>query len=295
MWGDKNFLVGLWAVAMRRDDLGSDSNAFGVTVDYPNDLWDISAKYWRIGRDFDPSIGFVARPAVHAYVLRAEFKPRPGFWKIRQMFEEFEPSLVTDLDGRWESYRVFMAPVNWRFESGDRVEFNVNPTGESLAAPFEVSPGVVIPPGAYHWTRFRAELQAASKRKFSGQFTWWFGGFYEGTLDQLIWTSSWTPTPLVTLELTGEYDTGRLDAGDFDNTVAGARLRLNISPDLTLSSYVQYDTLSRSVGTNTRLRWTIRAAGDLFVIYNHNVRDIADRWQLDSNQLLIKFQYAFRY
>jgi hypothetical protein len=30
-------------------------------------------------------------------------------------------------------------------------------------------------------------------------------------------------------------------------------------------------------------------------VYNHNVRDIQDRWQLDSNQLLIKLQYAFRY
>jgi hypothetical protein len=99
----------------------------------------------------------------------------------------------------------------------------------------------------------------------------------------------------VTVELAGEYDAGRLDAGDFDNTVAGARLRLNLSPDLTIASYVQYDTLSRSVGTNTRLRWTIRSAGDLFVIYNHNVRDYSDRWQLDSNQLLVKFQYAFRY
>jgi hypothetical protein len=69
---------------------------------------------------------------------------------------------------------------------------------------------------------------------------------------------------------------------------------LNISPDLTLSSYLQYDTLSRSLGTNTRLRWTIRSAGDLFVIYNHNVRDLADRWPLDSNQLLVKFQYEFR-
>jgi hypothetical protein len=39
----------------------------------------------------------------------------------------------------------------------------------------------------------------------------------------------------------------------------------------------------------------VSPASDLFVIYNHNVRDYTDRWQLDSNQLLVKFQYAFRY
>ena len=34
---------------------------------------------------------------------------------------------------------------------------------------------------------------------------------------------------------------------------------------------------------------------DNIKIYNHNVRQLADRWQLDSNQLLVKLQYALRY
>jgi hypothetical protein len=71
-------------------------------------------------------------------------------------------------------------------------------------------------------------------------------------------------------------------------------LRLNISPDLSVSSYVQYDTDSDSIGVNTRLRWTFTPAADLFVVYNHNVQSMLDRWRLDSNQLLIKLQYAWR-
>ena len=293
--GNRNFLAGVWGIAMDRAGLGPDTSAYGVTLDYPNDLWDTVFKYWRVGRDFDPSLGFVARPGVHALSFNTEYKPRPTFWNIRQMFMEFRNTLVADLDGRWESYRVWVAPVNWRFESGDRVEFNWVPTGEHLVAPFQVSRNASIPPGSYHWTRYRLEAGTASKRRFSGQFTWWFGGFYEGTLHQLIWTSAWNPAPLFTVEFSGEYDAGRLDAGDFDTVVGGARLRLNLSPDLTVSSYVQYDSDSRSVGTNTRLRWTLNAAGDLFVIYNHNVRDLTDRWRLDSNELIVKFQYAFRY
>jgi hypothetical protein len=33
---------------------------------------------------------------------------------------------------------------------------------------------------------------------------------------------------------------------------------------------------------------------ELFLVYNHNVRSLLDRWQLDSNQLLIKLQYTWR-
>ena len=45
---------------------------------------------------------------------------------------------------------------------------------------------------------------------------------------------------------------------------------------------------------NTRLRWTFDPLGDVFVVYNHNVEDFTDRWELESNQLIVKIQYAFR-
>lgn len=84
------------------------------------------------------------------------------------------------------------------------------------------------------------------------------------------------------------------DPGDFAQTLVGNRLRVNVSPDLSVASYVQYDTDSNSVGVNTRLRWTFSPFGDLFVVYNHNVRELMQSWQFASNQLLVKVQYAFR-
>ena len=292
--GNKNLLVGAWGLATGRDDLSGDTTAHGVKIDYPNDEWDLALTYKRIGRDFDPSIGFVPRPAVFLYNLGINNRTRLARGPIQQLFHEFEPSLATDLSGRWESYRVFFAPVNWRFRSGDRFEFNANPTGERLTAPFEVADDVVIAPGAYHWRRYRLEVGTAQKRRLYTQVTWWFGGFYDGDLDQLIWTGAWNPTPLITVEFSGERNIGRLPSGHFAQTLLGNRLRINVSPDLSIASYVQYDTESESVGVNTRLRWTFTPTADLFIVYNHNVQSIEDRWQRTSNQLLIKFQYAWR-
>jgi hypothetical protein len=237
----------------------------------------------------------VPRRSVYLYNGQINNRTRLSKGPIQQLFHEFEPSLATDLSGHWESYRVFMAPVNWRFRSGDRFELNANPTGERLVEPFEIADGVMIAPGSYHWMRYRVEVGTAQKRRLYAQLTWWFGGFYDGDLDQFLWTGAWNPTPLVTVEFTGERNVGRLPSGHFTQTVIGNRLRVNISPDLSIASYVQYDTDSDSVGVNTRLRWTFSPAGDLFVVYNHNVRESLDRWQLDSNQLLVKFQYALRY
>jgi hypothetical protein len=292
--GDKNFLVGAWALATERDGLGSDAQAFGFKVDYPNDLWDMQLTYKRIGRDFDPSLGFVPRRGVHIISGQTNNRTRIARGPLQELFHQFQPSAALNLDGRWESYRFFIAPINWRFRSGDRAEFNVNPTGERLVDTIAIG-GVPIRPGSYHWRRYRLEAGTAQKRRFYTQVTWWFGGFYDGELDQLQWTGAWNPTALLTVEFSGERNVGYLSAGRFIQTLVGTRLRMNFSPDLSVASYTQYDTESDSIGVNTRLRWTFRPVGDLFVVYNHNVRSLLDRWELESNQLLVKLQYAWRW
>jgi hypothetical protein len=284
----------MWALALGRDSLVGDRSAVGLKIDYPNDLWDVALTYRRVGDGFDPSLGFVPRPGVHAVRLSVNYQPRPGWRLVRQMFHEFVPVLVTDLRGRWESYRVFMAPVNWRLESGDRFEFNVVPEGERLVAPFDVAPGVVISPGRYHHVRYRLEVEFAAKRRLSGQATWWFGTFFDGTLHQLQLSAAWNPLPLMTAELEAERDIGRLAAGDFARDLVGARVKLNFSPDLQLNSLLQYDNETNSFGSNTRLRWTFNPLGELFVVYNHNISKLTDGWTFAGNELLLKAQYAFR-
>jgi uncharacterized protein DUF5916 len=291
---NKNLRIGTWGLLTARDDLRGDRSAAGFTVSYPNDEWEGLLEYKRIGANFDPSLGFVPRPNVQLINIQVNNHTRISRGPFQQLTHEFQPFIATDLAGRWESYRIFMAPLNWRFRSGDRIEFNVIPTGERLLAPFTVS-DVTIAPGAYQWRQYRFEISSAQKRRLYNQLDWVFGGFYGGKLDQVIWTGAWNPTALFTVEFTGERDMGRLPTGDFTTTLVGNRLRINLSPDLSIASYVQYDTESKSIGTNTRLRWTFRPVADLFVVYNHNIRSILDRWQLDSNQFLVKLQYALRY
>ena len=302
--GDKNLLIGVWDIVMDRRGLESKKSARGFEIDYPNDLWDGFLRYKWIDEGFDPSLGFVPRTGVQIANLGINYSPHPahpiGPLHVRQMFVEFEPSVVTNLDGRWESYRVFFAPVNWRLESGDRFEFNIVPVGERLDEPFEISDGVTVPAGEYNWRRYRLEAGLATKRKFSGQFTWWFGDFYDGKLDQLEATAAWKPSPLFIVEFSGERNIGRLPEGSFTEDLIGTRFRLNFSADLQLNSFLQYDSESRSFGSNTRLRWTFDPLGDLFVVYNHNLlrRDRLDGRSLvtfDSNQLLLKAQYNFRF
>ncbi len=310
--GDKNFLAGAWGLGMDGDSARGRKTAAGFKIDYPNDLWNVNLVYKNLGDGFDPSLGFVPRPAVQIASLSIDYSPRPsgpvGPIRIRQMSYEFRARVVADPAGRWESYRAFTAPLNWRLESGDRFEANVVPTGERLPEDFEVADGVVIPRGEYHWNRYRIEAGLAAKRRFGGQVSWWFGEFYDGSLNEYDVTATWRPSPIVIVELSGERNAfRRLAAGRFTQDLIGSRVRLNVSPDLQLNSFIQYDNDSESFGTNTRLRWTFSPLGELFVVYNHNLArhlapdlsqadaSVDPRWGFSSNQLLVKLQYTFRY
>lgn len=102
------------------------------------------------------------------------------------------------------------------------------------------------------------------------------------------------------MELNATRNVGQLASGDFTQQVVGTRIRVNVSADLQFNSYLQYDNESESFGTNTRVRWTFSPVGDLFVVYNHNVRTLDPltrdhTLRFDSNQVAVKVQYAFRY
>ncbi|GMR22999.1 MAG: hypothetical protein BMS9Abin37_1389 [Acidobacteriota bacterium] len=292
--GDKNFLIGVWGLVTGRDDLHGDNRAWGAKIDYPNDRWDVSLTLRKLGEAFDPSLGFVPRNSYRYYRLGATYRPRPDTPWIRQLVFRTFPQVFTDLEGRWESYRVLVSPLDMNLESGDGFGIRLTPTGERLDEPFEIADGVIIPPGSYEWLRYSVRWRFAAKRKLSGRVNWAFGSFYDGTLNELAIEGSWTPSPLVTLQVSLERNVGDIPWGEFNQSLIGTRVRLNISPDLQLNSFIQYDNISNSIGSNTRLRWTFRPEGDLFVIYNNNVNRFGDRWRREADGLIVKLQYMFR-
>nr|CAG4635403.1 EOG090X04JL [Artemia franciscana] len=286
--GDKNFIAGAWALYTDREDITDDQSAFGFKIDYPNDKWDLAAIYSRIGEQFDPSLGFVPRKGVHYMRLGATYAPRPKEPWLRQMFHQLYGTYIRNLNGSWQSYSIFTAPINWRLESGDRVEFNIRPVGENILAPFEIAENVVIPENEYHFMRYRLEAEFAAKRRLNGQASWWFGSFYEGHLNELELQVNWNPNALLGFEFNGVRNTGKLPWGNFDQTLVGSRVRFNVNSDLQVNSYLQYDTITRFVIKSDYGKQTIKFSDkDAVKALNKALlwSDYSIKWDISDNNL----------
>jgi hypothetical protein len=302
--GDKNFLVGGWTAMTQGDLPHGGKTGWGFKVDYPNDFWDCQINMNLYGDAFQPLLGFLPRPGTRQTDLGCAYQPRPSKdgalrW-IRQAFVENEYSRVTDRQGTLESWEYFMAPINIRLETGDRFELNWNPHGEILLAPFEVAPGVVIPAGSYQFNRWRAEVQTSPHRPFQFGNTSWFGEFYNGHLWQQINYLKWTsPKGRLQLGVDTENDYGHMPQGNFRQKLWQFQGAYAWNPNLIFTTFIQYDTDSNSVGTNNRLRWTIKPGRDLFVIWNRNWEKILTSPNLslvpESDLVAVKLRWTFRY
>lgn len=302
--GDKNFLVGAWTATTQGDVPQGGKTGWGFKVDYPNDLWDCQINMNQYGNAFQPLLGFLPRPGTRQTDLGCAYQPRPSkdgplHW-IRQAFVENEYSRVTDSQGILESWEYFMAPINVRLETGDRFEVNWVPRGEILLAPFEVAPGIVIPTGSYQFNRWRAEAQTSPHRTLQFGNTSWFGEFYNGHLWQQINYVKWTsPKGRLQLEVDTENDYGHMPEGNFQQKLWQFQGAYAWNPNLIFTTFIQYDTDSNSVGTNNRLRWTIKPGRDLFVIWNRNWQKIVTSPNLslvpESDLIAVKLRWTFRF
>lgn len=293
--GGKNLSLDLYALRTDDSALRKADYAYGFRLDYPNDLWDVSLHWKRIGEGFNAAMGFVPRTGIRKTNLGIAFQPRPERFGVRQFFFELEPELITNLHGRVENWRVFTAPFNLRTESGEHLEWNYIPTYERLEEPFEIQPGLVIPPGSYRWTRFRTEVNTATKRPWVVDLAFWYGGFYRGRLRQFEPGLTLKPNAHVSLVFQMERDEASMPQGDFVTQLFSGRFDYNFSPNVAWSNLVQYDSQSRILGFQTRFRWTLRPGRDLFVVISRGWYRRFDGEYLPSfDKGSAKLQYTIR-
>jgi len=75
---------------------------------------------------------------------------------------------------------------------------------------------------------------------------------------------TWRLSHRLNLALEGELNKGELPSGLTDILLMRGKINVFINPDFQIISYLQYDNQSRSLGMNTRIRWTYRSLLDVF-------------------------------
>ena len=281
--GNKNLAASGYWVANSTGDGISDSAAFSGKVEYLNDIWEATGEYQEVQKDYGPAVGFTPRRAYRLYSPEFTWSPRPKTRHrfIRRFRFGLEPDIYTDLQNRKQSIEFDLQPFRVELHSGDNAEVAVAPSYERLDTPFQIAPGVVLPGGSgYRFTRYRASLNTANQRMVAVRPSIEWGSFFSGDRTEYSLGVDVRPRPGVRVNTTLEYNRVSLPQGRFDTRLIRVVADTQFSPFMYLVNNVQYDSVSRGLGWQSRFRWIVQPGNDVFLIYTHNWVD--DRF--DPNQ-----------
>jgi hypothetical protein len=257
--------------------------AFGARINFPNDPWNIRMSVREVQDGYDPAVGFVDR---RAYRLL-----NPG---VRRVFQtnrhpiirrfSFEADLNQwyDLHGSLETRRLDLQLLRVDLQPGDVLEYHVLPLFERLPRDFQIFSGVVLPAGGeYGFVRQRFQVQSSASRPVSINAAYEHGDFYSGDRRQLSGTLSVRPRRGWLLTLTGDYNQIALLEGRFTTRVWQSDVNTQLNPFISLVNRVQFDTVTRQLGWQSRFRWITTPGNDVFFVYTHNWTDQTELRTLD--------------
>jgi hypothetical protein len=298
-----NFVVNGYAVRSVNEGVSQRDWSYGFSAHYPNDKFNAQIAYREIQENFKPALGFVQRDNVRLLRIAGSYNPRPkDFLNVLQMFHDVYYTRFTRLDnGEVESWDLYVTLLDWHLKSGDNLHgmFDFNPTYERLFEPFEISPGVVLLPGEYRFTRFRSNLiSTAAKRRLSGSVNLTYGGYWSGSAEQLTTSVTYKMPPRFTATVSTNQTFARLPEGRFTANIFTTSVNYAATPRLSFSNLVQFDNRSRNLGWQSRMRWTLQPGNDLFFAFNQGWIEEGDghlRFRPQDNRISAKFQYSFRY
>jgi hypothetical protein len=246
-------------------------HAYNVDARWDDGRRNAMAGWGMTGDDFNPEVGFLETPGGYR-------RYRVGYgetWRqdpIRRLgFRELNPHVnynrLEYLDGGLLSADLHL-DNHWDWENGNYVTVALNGTWDGLRAPFQVFPGIVIPPGEHGGLRVTTRANTDRRKWIHGDVQWDKGRFLTG--DQ----NSWRLQAMLreggrfAVDTTWNYRQITLPQGAFHTNLGNMRVTYNFTPSVFVQSLLQYNDRTDRWSTNLRFHWLQTAGTGLFLVYN---------------------------
>ena len=255
----------------------------------------------RVGADYLPGLGFQSR---------SDFSYWGGQLRYRLLSASDSPLLARALtlgtaqyfrnSDRTAESRELRPEIELEFRQGSNLTIGTLSSFESVREAFGIS-DVMVPAGEYWFHEAVFMLRLPRSSLFRGEFNGSAGSFYDGTRISLALNPAWVVSRF--LELEGGFEINRLGFSDRDirTTTRLARLRVStaLNPQVSLSTFGQYNSATGQTTFNVRFRYHVREGTDLWIVYNeglYNERDngLGPRRPLSSGRaVMVKYTHTF--
>jgi hypothetical protein len=275
---------------------GDDS--YQLKFEYSPDRYGVRAERLKVGRNFNPEVGFIRRADFIKSFAAARFSPRPtNLPAVRKFTWEGSVDYYENGAGQVES-RQLNGRFNTEFNSSDTFSFEVNRNYELLLDPFTVQRGYVIPQGSYSFNDFSTGYNFGQQRRVSGNISLQRGQFYNGDITTFGFSGARVAIlKQFSLEPRVSINHVELPSGQFTTKLYGSRVDYGFSPRMFASALLQYSSSDRTFSSNLRYRWEYRPGSEFFLVWTdeHDTFQARPDTRLRNRAFVVKITRLLRF
>jgi len=274
-WQDQKTLVtNAFYLNSMTDPVGapdSSGHAYGVGISWPADTFGFSLRAAEVD-DFDPALGFISRNNIRTLSGSTQYLIRPkedSWWQSYSI--SYTGSLYTNLSNELESRYHSISPLTIRFANSDEFAFSLSSSFDKTDFGFFLTEVVFVPPGGYDMTQYDLRYSFSENRPVSGEIGVNWGDYYGGDSVSAYASGWWVPTPLIACGLDYSFYHFDMPDGVLEGHIASVWLTLRFTPRMTWNNLLQYDSLSKGFGINSRFAWEYRDGHQLNLVFNQSI------------------------
>jgi len=296
----QNIALGGYYARTQTTGVAGDNESYQGKFDWVPDRYGVRAEVLKIGRAFNPEVGFLRRTDFTRSFASGRFSPRPKDGPVRKYTFEGSMEYFENGAGQVESRQQ-----NGRFgielDNSDFFNVEANANFDLLLTPFTPTGGAPIPAGAYHYNDVGFSYAMGQQRRMSGTIGVQLGEYYNGTI-RAVTFSQGRIAILKQFSVEPRISINRIELPNarFTTKQFGARTDYGFSPRMFASALLQYSSADHTFSSNVRFRWEYRPGSEFFVVWTDEqdtnpLEPLRGNVALRNRALVIKMTRLFRF
>ena len=270
--------------------------AYGLSINYPNEPISVTFEMLEIGEDLQPAMGYVRRKGNRRYKSGFKYLYRPiDVSKIRDVSFSYSNSFVTDLHNNLETSSHSIYPLFISFASDDYLGIGFNQYKDSFDFDWFIGPDLLVEAGDYKNRDIAIDFTSSSKREFSTGIYLGYGDYYGGKQAYQSTYFTFYPSSFIDLTFYYQYSNIKIGTGKFESHVTSNTILFKFSRNLNWSNTIQYENVSEFAGWNSRLNWEFAPGSNFYVVLNQSYWVSDGSIRVQQTQLTTKGGFNIRF
>ena len=276
---------------------GENNHAYAFNARHQSERVRLSLGFTEVAPNFNPEVGFLARRSYRRMNASVFTTLRPDdFLGVHEFRPHVSHNTVFDFDtGRQETQFTHIDNhLEWR--NGYEIHTGMNVTREGVFEPFEIFPGVMVPPGRYDHSEAQIAGNTNLGAPVSANFNTIVGGLFGGKRVTITPSIAARAGETFNAMLEWSYNDLELPGGHFSTNLIRLRTSYSFTTRMFLQALVQYNDRANLWSSNLRFGLLSDANTGLFVVYNDIQPLGLDRHDLiirSGRSLTVKYSYLF--